>query len=186
MGAGGGGAVAAKTSRSQRKTTAKAKNRQNVASGLMLTSMLDILTVVLFFLLKIYSSSVSDFATAKDISLPRSSSLIPPVPSLQLVVTQEAIILDDQPLVHIVNGDIQRSDLFRDGVTITKLAQALAEQKKRSMFQSQTSDKNSFAGTIVLQADKNLTFNLLKKVIYTAGVTDFVMLKLAVMKKDDG
>lgn len=190
MAGGGGGAVQGKVSRSQRKTTAKAKGRTAASGGLMLTSMLDILTCVLFFLLKNYSSVVSDFQAAKDIQLPNSSSILPPIPSLHLVVTKEAILLDNQPVAHIINGDIDKKELYRDGVTIVKLAQMLKEQKERSQVQSPTANKDkdnqSFTGTIVLQADKTLNFNLLKKVIYTAGISDFVMLKLAVLKKDQG
>jgi biopolymer transport protein ExbD len=186
MAGGGSGGTVGKVSRSQRKITSKAKSRNATSGGLMLTSMLDILTVILFFLLKIYSSSVTDFAAAKDITLPRSSSLIPPAAALKLVVTREAVILDEQPVVTITNGDVDKKELYRDGVTIVKLAQLLKQQKERSMFQSQSNDPHSFSGTIVLQADKDLSFNLLKKVIYTAGISDFVMLKLAVLKKDAG
>jgi hypothetical protein len=141
---------------------------------------------ILFFLLKNYSSVVADFNVGKDIALPRSSALTPPAPALQLVVTQNAILLDDKPIAQIVNGDIDKKDLYRDGVLIVPLAQALNEQKKRSLYIQNHSDTHSFNGTIVMQADKSLQFNVLKKVIYTAGVTDFVMLKLAVLKKDQG
>jgi hypothetical protein len=150
----------------------------------MLASMLDILMAILFFLLKNYSATVSDFSVGKDINLPISSALTPPMPALQLVVTQSAILLDDKPIAHIVNGDIDKKDLYRDGVLIVPLAQALNEQKKRSLYIQNHSDNHSFTGTIVMQADKALQFSVLKKVIYTAGITDFVMLKLAVLKKD--
>jgi len=184
MAGGSSGGAQMKRSRSQRKITGKAKGRSPASGGLMLTSMLDILVCVLFFLLKNYSTVISDFRAAKDISLPTSTSMIPPTPSLHLVVTQEAIILDETPIVNITNGDVERKELYRDGVTIVKLAQALKAQKDRSLFVQQNNDQHSFTGTIVLQADKNLNFNVLKKVIYTAGISDFVMLKLAVMKKD--
>jgi biopolymer transport protein ExbD len=179
------GSSGGKRSRASRGVTGKLKNRQPPNGGLMLASMLDILMAILFFLLKNYSSTVTEFQTAKDITLPTSSALVPPMPALQLVVTQKEIILDNKPIAAIVNGDIDKSELYRDGVTIVKLAQELKEQKDRSLYVQQHNDTHSFTGTIVLQADKNLNFNLLKKVIYTAGISDFVMLKLAVLKKQD-
>jgi hypothetical protein len=100
-------------------------------------------------------------------------------------VTQKAIMLDNQPISLIVNGDIDKKDLYRDGVTIVPLAQALKKQKERSAFQNDT-DKKAFVGSIVMQADKGLQFNILKKVIYTAGIADFVMFKLAVLKQEEG
>ncbi|MBI4406051.1 MAG: biopolymer transporter ExbD [Deltaproteobacteria bacterium] len=164
----------------------KFKKRSVVSTGMMLTSMLDILTTILFFLLKNYSDVVTNINVGKDITLPYSSSIMPPMPSLQLMVTKNAIILDDKPLVQVINGDVERKELYRDGVTIVKLAQALQQHKKRSLFVEQRSDTHSFTGTIALQADKDLRFNLLKKVIYTAGMVDFNMMKLAVLKRDQG
>jgi biopolymer transport protein ExbD len=187
MSGGGGGGTSMKQSRVSRGVSGKIRARTTGASGgLMLTSMLDILTVVLFFLLKNYSTVVSDFAMAKDLQLPTSSALIPPTSALKLVVTKEEIILDDKPIARIINNDVDKHELYRDGVTIVKLAQALKAQKDRSLFIQQRNDQHSFTGTIILQADKSLPFSLLKKVIYTAGISDFVMLKLAVMKKDQG
>jgi biopolymer transport protein ExbD len=164
--------------------TSRARKAGGVSGGLMLASMLDILMAILFFLLKNYSAVISDFNVGKDISLPQSTAMQPPMPALQLVVTQKEILLDDKPIGRIVNGDIERKDLYRDGVTIVPLAQALNEQKKRSLYIQNHSDNHSFTGKIVMQADKTLQFNVLKKVIYMAGITDFVMLKLAVLKKD--
>jgi len=188
MGAGAAGATSGKASRSQRKTTAKAKARNRVAGGLMLTSMLDILTCILFFLMKNFSANVSDFNIGKDISLPRSSAIMTPRPALHLVVTKDAILLDNKQVAKIVNGEIDRQDLWKDGITIVELARELKAQKERSIQQSSdpANNEKSFSGTVVLQADKDLKFALLKKVIYTAGISDFVMLKLAVMKKDAG
>jgi hypothetical protein len=178
-----------------KKGKGKRRKRSKPGDVLMLASMLDILMSILFFLLKNYSATVSDFALGKDITLPYSSAVLPPMPALQLVVTQKAVLLDDKEICKIVNGDIDSHDLYRgDGITIIRLAQELKLQKERSQMFQNLKDKNedlpagdpkSFSGTIVMQADKGLTFNILKKIIYTAGISDFVMLKLAVLKKDE-
>jgi len=168
------------------KLTGRFRKRQAVSSGLMLTAMMDILTTILFFLMKNYSTVQSDFAQAKDLNLPYSSALVPPQAALQLIVSKDAILLDDQPITHIVDGDIDKKDLYRDGVLIVPLAQELKKQKDRSLYIQNHSDDHSFTGTIVMQADKTLKFSVLKKVIYTAGISDFVNLKLAVLKKDEG
>ena len=46
-------------------------------------------------------------------------------------------------------------------------------------------DEHSFDGLVFLQADKGFKYETIKKVIYTAGITDFINLKLAVMRKKD-
>lgn len=164
--------------------SANARKRLALRGAVMLTSMMDILTVMLFFLLQNFSYTQTNFAAAKDVVLPASTTQQPPPDSpLQLVVSKNAVILDEVELAPIVNGDIPREYLYRDGVTIVRLAQALQQHKKRSKYIESRSDTHSFTGTIVLQADKEHQFKLLKKVIYTAGVTDFVMLKLATMRE---
>lgn len=186
---GGGGGGPAFSSNHGGRYTKKSRSRQIASSGLMLTSMLDILCTMLFFLMKNFSQNQSDFAIGKDISLPYSTSVTPPMPALQLVVTQKAIMLDDIKIADIENGEIKAD--IRGGNFIVPLAQRLEEQKKKHNVISQNGEKpdakdpKSFAGTIVMQADKALQFSVLKKVIYTAGVQDFVMLKLAVLKKDE-
>ena len=166
--------------------TNRARKGTVLGGGLMLASMLDILMAILFFLLKNYTTAVSDFNMGKDISLPQSSAINPPMPALNLVVTQKSIMLDDKEVSTIINGDVNPKDLYKDGVSIIPLMQALKKQKDRSLYIQNNSDTHSFTGAIVMQADKNLQFNVLKKVIYTAGISDFVMFKLAVLKKDDG
>ena len=150
----------------------------------MLASMLDILMAILFFLMKNYSQVQSDFNIGKDISLPYSSSITPPVNALQMVVTQKAILVDQEKVADIVNGDIPKEDLVQ-GLLVKSLALKLKTQKDRNIKQNDV-DKKSFAGMIVMQADKSLNFNVLKKILYTAQLSDFVTLKLAVLKKEEG
>ena len=184
----GGGADGAASIRGSRATRGRVTRRSRsgftIGGGLMLASMLDILMAILFFLLKNYSAAISDFNMGKDISLPQSSALVPPMPALQLVVTQKNIMLDEKEVATLVNGEISPKDLYRDGLAIIPLMQELKKQKDRSLFIQKHNDQHSFSGAIVMQADKNLPFAVLKKVIYTAGVSDFVMFKLAVLKKD--
>lgn len=184
MGGGGGGGGGGSSSHHGGKYTQKSRKRSAISTGLMLTSMLDILTTILFFLMKNYSQVQSDFNIGKDISLPYSSSMTAPVNALQMVVTQKAIMVDQEKVADIVNGDIKKDDLAQ-GLIVIPLAKKLKKQKDRNIVQNDV-DKKSFAGMIVMQADKALQFNVLKKILYTAQLSDFVNLKLAVLKKDEG
>jgi len=183
MAGGGGGGSVGVSSNHGGSYTRKLKKRTPVSGGLMLASMLDILMAILFFLLQNFSQVKAEFQVGDDLKLPSSTALQAPVPALQLVVTKNAILLDNQEILKFENGDFKKGDLLGDGVTIVPLAQQLKKQKERSQFQG-VGEKDSWTGNIVMQADKDLPFSILKKVIYTAGVTDFVMFKLAVLKKE--
>ncbi len=167
------------------KTTSGIRKRFVTGSALMLTSMLDILTSILFFLLQSFASVNVPYLVAKDIKLPKSGAVLPPQPSLQLVVTQKSILLDNKEVAQIINGKIPPQDLWKDGLTIVRLAQALKEHRERALYvMKKGGDKEPFAGLITLQADKDLTFSLVKRVIYTFGMQDFVNLKIATLKKE--
>lgn len=185
MSAGGGDVQQSNGSRAQQGKASGRRGRGG-GGGLMLASMLDILMTILFYLMKNFSSSQQEFSVAKDLKLPLSSATQEPTTALQVLVSQNYIIVDDKQVVVLKNGDVEKGDLFNDGITITKLAQELKEQKERSLYIQKVNDAMSFTGTLVLQADATTQFNLLKKVLYTAGISDFVNLKLAVMKKDQG
>jgi hypothetical protein len=94
-------------------------------------------------------------------------------------------MLDEKEICRIVDGNIPREELYKDGVTLVRLAKALQEERQKTEYIQKKNDEHSFTGTIVMQADKALSFKVLKKVIYTAGISDFVMLKLAVLKKEE-
>lgn len=167
------------------KYTSSLKKRFFLGSTLMLTSMLDILTAILFFLLQSFATVNVPYQIAKDIKLPKSGSPIPPQPSLQLMVTQKSILLDNKEVAQIIDGKIPPQDLWKDGLTIVRLAQALKEHRERAMYiQRKGEEKEPFAGLITLQADKDLPFSLIKRVIYTFGMQDFVNLKIATLKKE--
>lgn len=183
-GGGGGGGHASRANKG--KPTSRFRSKGGGGSVLMLASMLDILMAILFFLLKNYSQSQSEFSTSKDIQLPFSTAQKAPENALQLVVSQSVILLDDKEIVVLKDGAVPPAELFKDGVTITKLAQELKASKERSLYIEKNNDAFSFTGTLVMQADKSAKFDLIKKVIYTAGISDFVNLKLAVMKKPEG
>ena len=93
-------------------------------------------------------------------------------------------MVDQEKVADIVNGDIPKEDLVQ-GLLVKPLALKLKKQKDRNIVQNEV-DKKAFAGMIVMQADKGLQFNVLKKILYTAQLSDFVTLKLAVLKKDEG
>lgn len=170
----------------KKRITAGTRKRSRGAEGLMMNSLLDILVTILFFLLKNYSYVITNFAVSHDLTLPDSTAYNPPPGStLQLVVSKKAIILDDKELATLDEyGNIRASDLHSDGVTVVPLFRALEAHKQRSKFFEKQNEDHTFKGTVVLQADKSLKFRTIKKVIYTAGVTDFINLRLAVIKHD--
>ena len=112
---------------------------------LQLTSMMDVLTIILVFLLKSYATSFNNFASVKGIQLPMSGSPDNPPDSLQVIVTPEAITFEGNHVVEFVqtaanvgssdaNYTLKDTDLDpkERNLRILPLFAALTEAKEKS------------------------------------------------------
>ncbi len=70
------------------------RGQVKITVGLMLTPMLDMLTVVLIFLILNFSPEKSAITTSQNLKLPKSEMQIAEVPKVKLEVTPDAIILN--------------------------------------------------------------------------------------------
>src|ERR1700756_5357969 len=86
------------------------KNRNNTFS-LQITSMIDMFTIILVFLLKSYASSAVTTGPTKAINMPASTSSEAPVEALKLLVTNEGVFVDDKQVVAFENGSVPKTAL---------------------------------------------------------------------------
>lgn len=91
--------------RSIRFRRARRKHRE---IELQLTSMLDVLVIILVFLLKSYSTSTNNFTTLPGLKLPLSASQDIPPDSLHLIITPEGMTFES---VRIVEFDLGAGSL---------------------------------------------------------------------------
>ena len=169
---------------------------------LQLTSMMDILVIILVFLLKSYSTSTNSFTSVPGIKLPISKSQENPPDSLHLIVTPEAITFETQRVVEFVqtadalNTDLptyafKPEDIDEGGMRITRLYDALnAAREKAEVLRAKSPARDAngkplpFDGILAIQADKRVKYDTLRKVMYTAGAAQFRIFRLLAMKQD--
>lgn len=145
---------------------------------LQITSMIDMFTIILVFLLKSYSSSSVDISPSKDMRLPSSTSLQSPIEALKMMVTEKAIFVDDVEVTK-VDGDLLKS---KDNV-IMPLFNALSDQAKKSKSISSQNSNVQFDGKLIMQADQALNYRILKRVMYTSALAGYTDFKFAVIAK---
>jgi biopolymer transport protein ExbD len=153
------------------------RKNQDGTFTLQITSMIDMFTIILVFLLKSYASSSVDITANPNVVLPSSTASQSPVEALKLVVSKTGIYVDDKEVAKIENGQIDKSYLdSKDEKFVRPLYDALKVQADKSKaIAKQNSDVN-FEGKVIFQADQGLDYKLLRKVMYTssfAGYTDF-------------
>lgn len=141
--------------------------------GLNITSMTDMFTILLVFLLQTYGSNEVQIEPIQGLRLPSSLSEKNPVESVKIAVSREVLKYEDKKIADIRNNEFESKDIDpKDPNFIVPLFNALNELAK-------TSDKQFVKdGKILLQADADLPYTTLRKVMYTASMAGFPHLKL--------
>jgi len=141
--------------------------------SLNLVSLMDIFTILVFFLL-VNSSDVEVLPNAKDVQLPESTAEAKARESVVILVTDEAILVQGRPISRI--DDV----LASDELVIPALRDELVAQTRRAVL-AEGGDIGSREVTIM--GDKEIPYRLLKRVMATCTEAEYGRLSLAVLQK---
>jgi biopolymer transport protein TolR len=150
--------------------------RNRSGSGLNLVSLMDIFTILVFFLL-VNSSSVQEMPNSKSVKLPQSSSDRLPEETLLLLVSNEHILLQGQPVVKITDIEQQHALL------ITPLLNELKQHAERKGLLPVAAGELAFPGEVTIMGDKAIPYRLLKRIMATCTEAGFPSISLAVSRK---
>lgn len=144
--------------------------------------MVDMFVILLVFLLKSYSTSAVQVTPGKDLTLPVSTSAKEPVDVLKLVVTKVGVFVEDEKVVDLKEGAVDAKDVeASDPNFIRALYEALDKQAKKSKSIAAANDTVEFDGKVLMQADRGLSYALLRKVMYTSSMAGYADVKIAVL-----
>ena len=161
-----------KSKRAQRMD--KRHKRHKAAGSLNLVSLMDIFTILVFFLL-VNSSDVEVLPNAKDIQLPESIAEEKARESVVILIGEVDIIVQGTPIVKV--ADVMR----RRGNDIPELRQALLSQNDRVLRKEAQRD---IAGReVTIMGDRDIPYRLLKKVMATCTDAEYGQISLAVLQK---
>lgn len=144
---------------------------------LNLTSMMDMFTIILVFLLKTYSTEGMLIHPSDMLTLPSSSIEKSPEVGLDLIVSKESIVVNHEE-VEKVQTIINQNTLIIDNL-FSKL-QIYAREAKRMEELYGT----KFSGKVTIQADKEIPYKLLVKVMATCGKAEYPNMRLVVYKRE--
>ncbi len=152
---------------------------------IQITSMVDMFVILLVFLLKSYSTSPVNVTPSDDLKLPVSTSAKHPVEALKLVVSANGIFVEDKRIVEMENGVLATSAVDeKDTQFIRALYTELDEQAKKTRTIASQNSEIEFDGKVVMQAERSLPYDLLRKVMYTSMMAGYSDVKIAVMLKE--
>jgi biopolymer transport protein ExbD len=143
-------------------------------TGLNLTSLMDVFTILVFFLLA-NSSSSEILSTPKHIKLPDSVVESKPRETVVIMVSPETILVQGEVVVNT-------ADLLE-----TNNENIPAITQKLDLLERQIIGVNTKAAVdskeVTILADKTIPFNVLKKIMTTCTGSGFGRISLAVIQK---
>lgn len=163
-------------------TAAQARQRrgteQGVVARLQLTSLIDIFTVLLLFLLKSVVVGGTVVTPWPGVKLPPSSSTATFKESPVVVVARNQIVVDGAAVCP--TEQVAQATELR--VPALEAALAAVRQKTEALAEQRGSARK-FEGRLILQADETIPFHVLQKVMYTSQTVGFYDITLAVLQK---
>ena len=141
--------------RNTRRIKRMARNRVKVTK-MNLTSLMDVFTILVFFLL-VNSGSVEVVEAPKDVSLPESAVQEKPRETVVIYVSPDDVIVQGQVVARV--ADILESS----GSTIEPIRARLADLKERVVGPATQSVAESQEVTIL--ADKTVPFTVIKRIM---------------------
>jgi biopolymer transport protein ExbD len=139
--------------------------------------MVDVFTVLLVFLLKSYSAEGTLTAAAQNLELPASTSSLSPQPTITITISEDALFVEDDRIGTLTD--------LRDGDTpyIPALGKALKVRVDKARLIAGSNPSHAFQGRVTILGDKNTPFATLERVMYTASMSEFGDIALAVYQK---
>jgi biopolymer transport protein ExbD len=181
----------------------KGRKKLKTEFELQLTSMMDVLVIILVFLLKSYSTALNNLSTVQGIKLPVSLSKVVPRDSLQVIITPEGLTFENQRIVDFVqmaaaagstdasSYTFKTSDIDENGNRIVALYDALVKAKEKSELIRQKAGKKDaqgnpvpFDGILAIQADKSVRYDIIRKIMYTGAASGYQVFRLLAKQKE--
>jgi biopolymer transport protein ExbD len=157
--------------------------KPNSNAALNITSMMDMFTIILVFLIKSYSADGSMLTNADDLVLPNSESKKKPTDvNLQVAVTQDMILVDNQAVAP--TDDARNISHEENDPIITKLEERLKVAMAMEEEMVRMGALNAVQGQIIVQVDKNIDFDVLFKIMNTCGKAGYNNMNFAVMERE--
>jgi biopolymer transport protein ExbD len=156
---------------------AQRRQRNKTMVDLNLVSLIDIFTILIFFLLA-NASEVEVLPNAQAVKLPESTAEKAPKETVVVVVNGEDIIVQGRKVASV-------ADVLGSGLEYIEPLQAeLESQSGRAVINPASREKAN--KDITIMGDKEIPYKLLRKVMVTCAHANYSNIAFAVMKKEKG
>ncbi|ERP31589.1 ExbD/TolR family protein [Chitinivibrio alkaliphilus] len=168
----------------------------DVDLGLNITSMMDMFTIILLFLLQSYSADGSMLTASDDLALPNSIAVdTPDEVRLQLTIAPGRILLDNRDLVAtedilaltdsvFVNFDTEPDEDKPVALQIMEDSLSMHMKANEQLFALNEITEQSMR-QIIIQVDKSMYMSVVTNIMQICARTGFTGMKFAVMSRGE-
>jgi biopolymer transport protein ExbD len=171
-----------------RKALARKKRKEREAAGeikdLNITAMMDMMTILLVFLLKSFASSSAGMTASEDVRPPVSSTRNTPKDTVAVTVTPKSILVGEKEVLRLRNGQLPPEAL--QGRLVLPLDARLKKEVEKLKYIAARNPKAPFNKELSVIGDKNISYDLLLTVLYTAGQNELENYRFVVLQKEGG
>lgn len=149
------------------------RHRRSGETPINLVPMIDLLTVLVFFLL-VNAGDVTTAPTTKALRLPTSTATAQPRLTPKIQVTQQDIIVEGRLVAKV--ADVMKSD----SRFIQELVDEMRYQAEKTLA---AKSKNTVLGEVTVLADQGISYALVKKIMLSCTLAEYDKVSLAVNAK---
>jgi biopolymer transport protein TolR len=163
--------MAALTARERR---AEHKARNNNAVDMNLVALIDVFTILIFFLLS-SATGVETLVSPKAVNLPTAFAEKEPRQTVLLVVAGDDILVEGRRIATVTDVVAQKDDV---------IPALKAELDLLGTRQAVRVENRADQQAVTIMADKQMPYSLLRKIMFTCARANFADVAFAVRRKD--
>ena len=161
------------------------KQRTASVFGLQITSLIDMFTMLLCFMLKSMSTSAFEVSHADGIQLPSSSTNAKPIEIVKVVLSPKALYVGDKKIIELDGGMVRVTDVdAKDPFFVKALFEELDREAEKTRSIASVNETVKFDVRVLLQIDRTLSYGTIRKIIYTSMLAGYADVKLAVVSTE--
>ena len=159
---------------------AKRRNKKEENASMGLTSLMDIVSIIVIYLLKTYASDPVLITPIAEQKIPLSAMDAPIKEGIPVYLSSREMIFMEKPIAQLTDGELPENVV--QGHTIVPFFEKLEEETEKSK-QVYEQRGEAWVGHLIVIGDEGLKFSTIVDVMYTAGRLEYSEYSFCVIQK---
>ena len=147
--------------------------KRNQSFALNITSMTDMFTILLVFLLQTFATSEVQIDPVQGLRLPASRTDKNPVEGIKISLSPTELKMEKTSIASVHNNVIDAASIDKND---SNFIRPLFDELQK--INAAKDSKNNKIGKVLFQADQAMPYAMIRKVMYTASMAGFPNVKL--------